>query len=58
MDWTVNDTLYHRFLKWKLKHDNILDCELSMLPKSKNARRSECGVEILEWINMFHGACP
>ena len=24
MDWTVNDSLYHCFLKWKLKCKNIL----------------------------------
>ena len=24
MDWTVNDALYHRFLKWQLKCENIL----------------------------------
>ena len=30
MDWTVNDGLYHRFLKWKLKCENILDCELAI----------------------------
>ena len=35
MDWTVNDGLYHRFLKWKLKCENILDSELAMLPESK-----------------------
>ena len=35
MDWTVNDSLYHRFLKWNLKCENILDCELAMLPESK-----------------------
>ena len=23
MDWTVNDSLYHRFLKWSLKCKNI-----------------------------------
>ena len=23
MDWTVNDGLYHRFLKWRLKCENI-----------------------------------
>ena len=28
MDWTVNDGLYHRFLKWHLKCENILECEL------------------------------
>ena len=31
MDWTMNDSLYHRFLKWKIKCENILDCELAML---------------------------
>ena len=40
MDWTVNDSLHHRFLKWKLKCENILDCELAMLPESKSARKS------------------
>ena len=40
IDWTVNDGLYHRFLKWKLKCENILDCELAVLPESKNARKS------------------
>ena len=28
MDWPVNDGLYHRFLKWHLKCENILECEL------------------------------
>ena len=23
MDWTVNNALYHRFLKWKLKCENM-----------------------------------
>ena len=31
MDWTVNDGLYNRFLKWHLKCENILECELVML---------------------------
>ena len=39
MDWTVNDGLYHRFLKWKLKCENILDCELAMLPESKKCKK-------------------
>ena len=30
MDWTVNDNLYNRFLKWKLKCKNILECELAI----------------------------
>ena len=39
MDWTVNDSLYHRFLKWKLKCENILDCELAMLPEAKKHKK-------------------
>ena len=38
MDWNVNDSLYHTFLKWKLKCENILDCELGMLPESKKCK--------------------
>ena len=39
MDWTVNDSLYHRFLKWKLKFENILDCELAMVSESKKCKK-------------------
>ena len=39
MDWTVNDGLYHRFWKWKLKCENIPDCELVMLPESKKCKK-------------------
>ena len=39
MDWTLNDGLYHRFLKWKLKCKNILDCELVMLPESNKCKK-------------------
>ena len=39
MDWMVNDALYHRFLKWKLKCENILECELTALPECQNARK-------------------
>ena len=38
-DWTVKDGFYHRFLKWKLKCENILDCELAMLPGSKKCKK-------------------
>ena len=40
MDWTVNDGLYYRFLKWKLNCENILDCELTMLPESKKGKNA------------------
>ena len=40
INWTVNDGLYHRFLKWKLKCENILDCELAMLPELKKCKEA------------------
>ena len=47
MDWTVNDSLYYRFLKWKLKCENILDCELDMLSESHTCKK------IIEWSGDF-----
>ena len=38
MDWMVNDALYHRFLKWKLKCENILECELATLPECQKCK--------------------
>ena len=40
MDWTVNNSLYHKFLNWKLKCENILDYELAMLPDSKKCKKA------------------
>ena len=39
MDWTVNDGLYHRFLKWHLKCENILECELAALPERQPCKK-------------------
>ena len=39
MDWTVIDGLYHRFLKWHLKCENILECELAMLPEKRQWKK-------------------
>ena len=39
IDWTVNDSLYHRFLKWKIKCENILDCELAMLSEARQCKK-------------------
>ena len=39
MDWTVNDNLYHRFLKWHLKCKNILECELAALPEHQQCKK-------------------
>ena len=38
MDWTVSDGLYHRFLKWRLKCKNILECELAALPECQKCK--------------------
>ena len=47
MDWTVNDSLYHGFLKWHLKCENILECELAALPE-----RQQCK-EVIAWSGDF-----
>ena len=39
MDWMVNDDLYHRFLKWGLKCENILECELAGLPERQQCKK-------------------
>ena len=39
MDWTVNYGLYHRFRKWKLKCENILECELATLSESRQCKK-------------------
>ena len=39
MDWMVNDVLYHIFLKWKLKCEKILECELTALPECQNSKK-------------------
>ena len=39
MDWTVNDGLCHRFLKWCLKSENILECELVALPECQQCKK-------------------
>ena len=39
MDWTVNDGLYHRFLKWHLKCENILECKLMALPECQQCKK-------------------
>ena len=60
MDWMVNDVLYHRFLKWKLKCENILECELTALPECQKFKNVMCkkSQATLEWINMYPGGYP
>ena len=47
MDWTVNDGLYHRFLKWHLKCENILECKLAALPEHQECKK------VIEWSGDF-----
>ena len=39
MVWTVNGDLYHWFLKWKLKCENILDCEHATLSETRQCKK-------------------
>ena len=39
MNWTVDDHLYNRFIKWKIKCENILDCELAMLSEARKCKK-------------------
>ena len=47
MDWTVNDGLYNRFLKWKLKCENILEYDLAILPEARKFKK------VLAWSGDF-----
>ena len=47
MDVAVNDDLYHRFWKFRLKCKNILKCELAML-----AERRKCK-KVIAWSGDF-----
>ena len=39
INWTINDSLYNRLLKWKLKCKNILECELAMLAERRKCKK-------------------
>ena len=39
MDRTVNDGLCHHFLKWRLKCENILKCELAVPPSKAKCKK-------------------
>ena len=55
MDWMVNDALYHKFLKWKLKCENTLECELAALPwNAKSARKLSLGIRCSYWNESVH----
>ena len=39
MEWIVNNGLYYRFLKWRLKCKNILERELAALPEHQKCKK-------------------
>ena len=47
MNWIVDDGLYHRFLKWHLKCETILDCELANLPTKQKCQK------VIAWSSDF-----
>ena len=47
MDWMANDAVYHRFLKWKFKCENILECKLDALPEHQKCKK------VIAWSDDF-----
>ena len=47
MNWTVDDGLYYRFLKWQLKCETILECELANLPAKQKCQN------VIAWSGNF-----
>ena len=43
MDWTIDDALHSRFIRWKIKCENILDCELAILQESAKCKK------VIQW---------
>ena len=43
MDWRINNGLYHRFLRWHLKCENILECKLAALPERQQCKKVIAG---------------
>ena len=47
MDWTVNDGIYHRFLKWHLNVKIFLNVNLQCFLREENAKK------VIAWIGDF-----
>ena len=39
MNWSADDGLYNRSIKWKIRCKNILDCELAMLSEARKCKK-------------------
>ena len=58
MDRTVNGGLYHRFLKWCLKCENILECKLAMLPERRKCKKVISQSGDFSMGQYVFGTCP
>ena len=43
MDWTLDDALHSRFIRWRIKCENILDCQLAILQENAKCR------QVIQW---------
>ena len=43
MDWSIDDALHSKFIRWKIKCKNILDCELAILQESASCKK------VIQW---------
>ena len=43
MDWTVDDALHSRFIRWRIKCKNILDCQLAILQENAKCK------QVIQW---------
>ena len=43
MDWTIDDALHSRFIRWKIKYEDILDCKLAILQESAKCKK------VIQW---------
>ena len=43
MDWTVDDALHSRFIRWRIKCENILDCQLAILQENAKCK------QVIQW---------
>ena len=46
MDWTVDDAHHSRFIRWKMKCENILDCKLAILQESTKCKK------VIQWLGV------
>ena len=43
MDWTIDDALHSKFIRWKIKCEKILDCELAIFQESAKCQK------VIQW---------